>query len=259
MVNYMNTMHFWRAVGVVALGASLFAPSFAFAAELDSDADRLLDSWETRVFQTSPTVADTDGDGFSDGTEVRYGFDPNNAKSGARLKEADFDRDGLSDAKEVAFGSDPTKSDTDGDSYADGTEVDNAFTPTDPAPKPLVKSILIDLSEQRIYQKLDGVTVGTHVVSSGKKSTPTPVGTYKIQTKSVKAWSRSAKLWMPYWMGFRGWTYGIHELPEWPGGKKEGKNHLGIPVSHGCVRVDEGVAKALYEWSPIGTPVTIQR
>lgn len=252
-------MTLWRGIGFLALGASLLAPSFVSAAGGDTDGDGLLDTWEAQIFLTDATKADTDGDGFSDVVEVRYGFNPTDAKSGARLKESDFDRDGLSDAKEVAFGSNPLTADTDGDTYSDGTEIMNAFPPTNPEPKLLVKSILIDLSEQRLYQKLDGVVVATRVISSGKRSTPTPIGTYKILNKSPRAWSGSAKLWMPYWMGFRGWTYGIHELPEWPGGKKEGKNHLGIPVSHGCVRVGEDVAEALYEWTPIGTPVTIQR
>ena len=241
------------------LGA-LCVPLFAQAAVLlDSDHDGLPDIWEVQIFHTDPFKADSDGDGFSDGTEVRYGFDPNNPKSGARLVESDYDHDGVSDSKEVMLGTDPMSADTDGDHYTDGTEIASAHSPTSTSPVLLQKSILVDLSEQKLYQELGGVVIATYKVSSGKASTPTPIGTYKIQTKTLRAWSGSAKLWMPYWMGFKGWTYGIHELPEWPDGKKEGASHLGRPVSHGCVRLGVGAAKTLYDWSPIGTLVTIQR
>lgn len=236
----------------------LVVPRAVHAAAPDTDGDGLLDVWETDIFHTDPTKVDTDGDGFSDAIEVRAGFDPLDAKPGARLAPHDTDKDGLGDAQEVAFGTDPLVDDTDKDGFVDGTEVKNAYSPIDPKPERLVKSILVDLSEQKLYQKLDGVVIGTYKISSGKASTPTPKGTYKIENKSPRAWSGSAKLWMPFWMQFKVGGYGIHELPEWPGGKKEGEKHLGAPVSHGCVRLGIGAAKTLYEWTPIGTPVTIQ-
>lgn len=261
-----------RVFLIPLLAICVFVPVRGHAAPADADADGLLDIWETKLFFTDPAKADTDGDGFPDATEVGYGFSPLDAKSGARLQEADHDKDGVSDAREVSMGTDPmaapAKAKT--PTAAKPAPVAAKLVPAAEAPlmvslttttAPVVgkKSLLIDLSDQRLYQKIDDVIVGTFVVSSGKARTPTPVGTFKIETKSPKAWSGSAKLWMPYWMGFKRWTYGIHELPEWPGGKKEGKEHLGIPVSHGCVRVGEVVAKTLYEWTPIGTPVTIQR
>jgi lipoprotein-anchoring transpeptidase ErfK/SrfK len=51
--------------------------------------------------------------------------------------------------------------------------------------------------------------------------------------------------------------YGLHELPEWPNGYKEGASHLGIPVSHGCVRLGVGAAVRVFNWVEIGTPVVI--
>jgi lipoprotein-anchoring transpeptidase ErfK/SrfK len=63
---------------------------------------------------------------------------------------------------------------------------------------------------------------------------------------------------MPYWMAIvPGGKFGIHELPEWPGGYKEGANHLGTPVSHGCVRLGVGPAQTVYNWADIGTPVVV--
>jgi len=53
--------------------------------------------------------------------------------------------------------------------------------------------------------------------------------------------------------------YFIHELPYWPGGYREGENHLGIPVSHGCVRLGIGAAAKVYQFAAIGTKVVIHK
>ncbi len=247
-----------RLVLVGVLGAWVaFTPTLAFAAE-DMDQDGLLDSWEVRVFGTDPVMADTDRDGFADGVEVRNGYDPRKAGKG-KLGDKDTDTDGLNDRLEVLFETDPLVRDTDGDGYVDGEEIQNGFDPRSSSSLSLQKQIRVDLSEQRLYQEVKGVAIGSFPVSSGKASTPTPVGTYSVLNKHPRAWSKGAALWMPYWMAFRADGYGLHELPEWPGGKKEGKAHLGTPVSHGCVRVGEGVAKRLYDWAPVGTKVVIQR
>ena len=238
------------------LACLVLRPAPLMAAE-DPDQDGLTDVWEA-VFQTNPGRADTDGDGFSDGEEIRQGFDPRQS-GGIRLKDTDVDEDGLSDRFELLFETDPRAKDTDADGYLDGQEIAQGYDPRASNGKALAKRVLVDLSEQKLFQELGGVVIASHVVSSGKASTPTPVGAFTILNKHQRAWSRSAKLWMPYWMAFRADGYGFHELPEWPGGKKEGKAHLGTPVSHGCVRIGEGVAKTLYDWTPVGTKVVIQR
>ncbi|MCX6809081.1 MAG: L,D-transpeptidase family protein [Candidatus Berkelbacteria bacterium] len=118
------------------------------------------------------------------------------------------------------------------------------------------KYIDVNLSTQRLC-RLEGQTViSCYTISSGKASTPTVQGTFAIQNKSPRAWSAAHGLWMPWWEGFDG-PYGIHELPEWPNGYKEGEAHLGTPVSHGCVRLGIGAAEEVYNWTEIGTPVYI--
>lgn len=118
------------------------------------------------------------------------------------------------------------------------------------------KYIDVDVSDQRLRYYQNGKLVNTFVISSGQRSMPTPYGEYKIWQKNPRAYSNKYKLYMPWWMSFKP-GYGLHELPEWPNGYKEGQNHLGKRVSHGCVRLGVGPAKALYDWAAVGTPVIV--
>ena len=170
----------------------------------------------------------------------------------------DSDKDGLVDIQEIQFKTNPNHPDSDGDGFVDGLEIKNGFDPLSAESKKLTKTITIDLKKQELYQQLNGVTIRTHRVSTGKPGMATPKGEYTIGNKSKRAWSKTYGLWMPYWLGLKGTRMGIHELPEWPGGYKEGANHLGQPVSHGCIRLGVKAAEILYEWTEVGTKVTIR-
>jgi len=119
------------------------------------------------------------------------------------------------------------------------------------------KYIDINLAKQLLGIFNDGINVGTYKISTGKRGMATPKGLYRTMNKHPRKWSRKYKLYMPYWMQFTGAGHGIHELPEWPNGYKEGVNHLGTPVSHGCVRLGIGAAETVYQWAPVGTQVYI--
>ncbi len=119
------------------------------------------------------------------------------------------------------------------------------------------KYIEINTTTQTLSIFQNGQLLGSYPVSTGKASMPTPSGTFKIRSKTLRAYSRKYGLYMPFWMAFTGAGHGIHELPEWPGGYKEGANHLGVPVSHGCVRLGVGPAETVYNFADIGTPVVI--
>lgn len=223
---------------------------------LDSDADKVSDQDEVMIFRTDPQKSDTDGDGFSDGEELKNGYSPYEAKKGLRLESGDADKDGLTDRMEINFRSDPTVADTDGDGFKDGEEVRNGFDPNKAGEK-LPKKIEVNLAKQELSYFLGQVRLATSTVSTGKPSMPTPKGTFSIINKSPRAWSKSYGLWMPFWMGISGGRVGFHELPEWPSGYKEGANHLGKPVSHGCIRLGVGPAEKLYRWAEVGTKVVI--
>ncbi len=120
------------------------------------------------------------------------------------------------------------------------------------------KYIDINLKQQIMVIFEDGKALDAYLISSGKRGMETEEGTFAICNKAEKPWSKKYSLFMPYWMALvPSGEFGIHELPEWPGGYKEGANHLGTPVSHGCVRLGVGSAKRVYEWAQIGTPVVI--
>ncbi len=119
------------------------------------------------------------------------------------------------------------------------------------------KYIDIDLSSQSLFIFEDGIKKGGFKISSGKRGMDTPVGNFKVIAKAKRPWSKKYGLYMPWFIQFTYDGHGIHELPEWPGGYKEGASHLGIPVSHGCVRLGIGPAKVVYDFAEVGIPVII--
>lgn len=115
----------------------------------------------------------------------------------------------------------------------------------------------VDLATQKLCRVESTAVVDCFIISSGKPGMPTPTGTFSITGKSPRSFSSKYGLWMPWWQQFNG-PYGIHELPEtdtW----KEVPDHLGTPVSHGCVRLGVGPAQEVYNWTSIGTPVYIHK
>lgn len=202
------------------------------------------------------TAVDSDNDGYPDSLEIKNGYSPFN-KEKIKITESDVDNDGLSDYFELKYGTDPSNPDSDGDGHKDGVEIDNGYNPLSSSTKKLTRRIEINLKNQKLIYYIGGQAWKEFTVSSGKSSTPTPKGTFKIVNKSKKAWSKAYGLWMPYWLGLDRGGIGIHELPVWPNGYREGANHLGTPVSHGCVRLGIGAAQYLYDRVDIGMEVII--
>ena len=81
---------------------------------------------DEQIFHTDPNLADTDGDGLSDGFEVRTGWTEGYAGQQVYSSPTAVDTDGdtLTDPEELAKHTDPTTSDTDQDSYPDATDSD---------------------------------------------------------------------------------------------------------------------------------------
>lgn len=136
-------------------------------------------------------------------------------------------------------------------------------------------AIEISIKEQRGYLLVRGALAMDFPVATGKKSHPTPTGSYSVRAKEKDyhsnlygkifdatglvlvedADSRVDKVpegasfvgaSMPYWMRLTDTGVGLHVgyVP-------------GHAASHGCVRLKDDTAKQLFELVKIGTPVTI--
>lgn len=100
----------------------------------DTDGDGLSDGNETRLTQTDPLAVDTDDDGTPDSAEDPDGDSLTNAEELANGTDplfADIDGDGLDDGAELANETNPYVADTDDDGLSDGDELSEPFN-TDP-------------------------------------------------------------------------------------------------------------------------------
>jgi len=227
-------------------------------AATDADNDKVSDDDEKFVYYTDPNNPDTDNDGYDDYTELTNGFSPH--AKGLKMVEYDYDNDGLNDKFERLLGTDLGNPDTDADGYTDGLEFYYGYDPNNSElGVRLKKRIEIGINEQRLKYYIGLMELGEFPVSTGTVQYATPLGSFVVDSKADRAWSARWGLWMPWWMSLKHGYFGIHELPEWPGGVKEGENHLGQRVSHGCIRLGVGSAKLLYDWADLGTSVAIKQ
>ncbi len=111
--------------------------------------------------------------------------------------------------------------------------------------------ILVDMTTQRLVALEGKNPVYAIVISTGKDSSPTRPGIFKIQTKYASSRMSGADYDIPnvpYVMFYQG-NYAIHGV-YW-------HRQFGKPVSHGCVNVAVNHAQWLFDWASVGTPVVI--
>jgi hypothetical protein len=239
---------------LATIGMLFIMPAKALETPLDSDSDGLSDIDEVQVYFTDPTTPDTDGDAFYDGYEVENGYSPRHAWK--RLIDVDSDSDYLNDAWELALGTGLMNPDSDGDMFLDGTEVAASFDPLDINPVKREKLISVSTENLRLTYTFGDTVMGEIPVSTGKSSTPTPKGEFKILDKLPLAWYSGPTWYYPEtkWnMLFtrqNGWGYYIHGA-YWH--DKFGRE----PVSGGCVNVRYEDMEPLYWWAQYGTKVVI--
>ena len=88
--------------------------------------------------------------------------------------------------------------------------------------------------------------VRTIAVSSGKPSTPTPPGSYRVYAKIARWWSVPFREWLPWALPFVG-GIAFHEFQIVPT----------FPASHGCVRQSSTVARWTFDFATVGMPVRV--
>ena len=166
----------------------------------DGDSDGLQD-WQELQIGTSPAVADSDGDGVTDGDEVNgpnpsdplvSDSDGDGLNDGVETlgqnptdpKNSDTDGDGLSDGQEDAnhngrvdaLETDPNKADSDGGGTSDGVEVLSGYNPLDPSDDSEAGAAGQATASGLGYDQLQGGGVGcaltdtTSGVSSGTRN-----------------------------------------------------------------------------------------
>lgn len=125
------------------------------------------------------------------------------------------------------------------------------------------KRVVIDRSDQTMKIYLGDMLVREFRVSTGAADTPTPIGEFSISLKQeVRVGSKPPHYIMPKFQWFKAGGYGIHALPQLKGNNwfwEEALDHIGIPVSHGCVRVLPADADWLFSFTDIGTKVIVQQ
>ncbi len=118
------------------------------------------------------------------------------------------------------------------------------------------KLIEVDLTRQTLTLWEGDKDVYTGLVAAGVPGAPTPTGLfmvdYKMQSTRMKGVNPDGSHYdipnVPWVMSFEG-DYTLHGAP-W-------RTRFGYPGSNGCVSMEPGQAKMLYDWSPIGTPVRV--
>jgi hypothetical protein len=96
---------------------------------------------------------------------------------------------------------------------------------------------------------------------SGRRGTPRP-GVYHVFRKLDMGRSKAhPDLRLPYFVGFA-WgsttDIGFHGIPlRSDDSQIENDAQLGQPLSSGCVRESQVMAKIVYEWTPVGTTVVV--
>lgn len=232
----------------------LFSSRASEGSEIDTDDDGLTDVQEL-LQGTDLNNPDTDNDGFSDGDEVRDGFSPLHG-NGVTLMEADTDGDYLIDAWEVILGTDILQPDSDGDLYLDGTEVAAGFDPLDINPIRLKKHITVSTKNLQLTYTFGDKILASIPVSTGKTSTPTPLGDFSvIQKYPTKwyygpTWDYPDTKWNLHFTNANGWRYYIHGA-YW-------HDNFGVaPVSGGCVNVRYVDMEPLYWFAQHGTEVSV--
>ena len=116
--------------------------------------------------------------------------------------------------------------------------------------------IEISISKQRLDYYENGKLYLTTPITSGRNNR-TPKGNFKVFNKATNTILKSGNYAIPvkYWIGFKGYKYGIHDA-SWR--KKFGTKDYYRNGSHGCVNTPDDAIEKLYKRVKVGMRVTIK-
>jgi len=129
--------------------------------------------------------------------------------------------------------------------------------------------IIVSISKQHLWACNGASSVYDSPVVTGQENLAadlTPTGTYHIYAKqtdlylngqdSTGAWHDYVYYWEPFLSNQYG-QYGFHDATWRPSSAFGNINPYSSDGSHGCVEMPLAAAKWLYDWSYVGTTVTI--
>jgi len=118
--------------------------------------------------------------------------------------------------------------------------------------------IVISVTHRKLALLEDGKIVKIYTIAVGKKSTPTPSGTFSVISRvNNPIWSHKGKVAQPgpanpvgsRWIGLSLKGYGIHGTNE--------PNSIGRAASHGCIRMAKQDIEELFTLVAVGDEVNI--
>jgi len=121
------------------------------------------------------------------------------------------------------------------------------------------REIVVSISQQSLWAYENGELIASTYVSTGAADLPetvTPIGQHIVLTKYDKQTMEGV---------IGGEAYKVPDVPDVMyfdnlGNALHGAywhSEFGTPRSHGCVNLPLDIAAWLYDWTPIGTPVTV--
>lgn len=122
----------------------------------------------------------------------------------------------------------------------------------------IVRTLTVDLSEQRTYLIENGEVVKSWRISSGKDATPTRTGHFTVRAhvriQDMRGRNADGSMYVTKdvpWVSYFNGDQAFHGT-WW-------HSNFGTQMSHGCVNMTFEAAKQVYEASPLGTEVWVRR
>lgn len=120
--------------------------------------------------------------------------------------------------------------------------------------------IEVSTSKQKMYVYDHDTLIKEWLVSTGENNS-TPLGKFTIQNRGKWFFSEKYQEGAKWWVSFKdNGVYLFHSVPmdRQKNIIEEEADKLGVPASHGCIRLKVEQAKWIYDNIPEGTPVYIK-
>ncbi len=125
------------------------------------------------------------------------------------------------------------------------------------------RRVVFDIDTQRVWlvgqRHGEDVVRRTYLVSGSVTDNLQP-GSYEVYSKSTHAVGIDDSGTMRYMVRFAHGSnaaIGFHDIPVLDGRLVQGRDDLGTPQSHGCIRQWRPDARALWRFAPVGTSVVV--